>query len=177
MWWPDFNIRFFKKGTVTWSDKIHIKPSIKGELINLPEEEGFALIHYHYQSITQYIQRLDRYTTIQAKGLLDEGYKFIWKDLMIKPFNEFLGRYFANSGYKDGLHGLVLALLQAFSFLVMYLKVWEEGSFNEQDISLTDVKKITKESSSDLKYWFHLCLLPKNPIRKVIQKVKYKIYG
>src|SRR3989344_6147563 len=30
MWWPDYHIRFFKKGSVSWNEKIHSKPETKG---------------------------------------------------------------------------------------------------------------------------------------------------
>ena len=49
-WWPDYNIRFFKKGCVQWSDEIHLPPQTKGQGWDLPPQEEYALIHHHYQS-------------------------------------------------------------------------------------------------------------------------------
>src|SRR5260221_8276110 len=100
MWWPDYNIRFFKKDAVKWSNKIHLKPETQGQGLKLPEEERFAITHYHYIGIDQFLSRLNRYTTIQAKELKQSGYNFAWQDLISKPLSEFLGRYFANSGFE-----------------------------------------------------------------------------
>ena len=152
-WWPDYQIRFFKKGSVIWSDNIHSKPETKGEGLKLSEEEDFAILHHNYRSVFQFIERLNRYTEIEAKQLLSEGYAFSWKDLIQKPTNEFLSRFFANKGYLDGLHGLSLSLLQAFSFLIVYLKVWEKNRFKEEGISLDDIVGEREKSTNALNYW------------------------
>ncbi len=152
-WWPDYNIRFFKKGKIKWTNKIHRPPESLGQGLDLPAEEQFALIHYSYQTISQFLGRLDRYTTIQAEELKKEGYNFGWQDLFEKPLGEFLSRFFAMRGYKDGLHGLALSLLQAFSFLVMYLKLWEIEKFQEQNIDLSELKTQKDKSTEAIDYW------------------------
>jgi len=73
MWWPDFNIRFFKKGAVKWSDKIHKPPQVKGEGLDLEAKEEWAITHHNYQTISQFAERLNRYTTIEAKELKEDG--------------------------------------------------------------------------------------------------------
>ncbi len=152
-WWPDTQIRFFKKGTVTWKDQIHSKPETKGLGLTLEPEEQWAIIHRNYRSISDYLGKLNRYTDVQAKELLDTGYEFKKEDLWNKPLAEFLSRYFANNGYHDGLHGLVLSLLQAVSFLVLYLKVWEKKGFSQQDIELSEFNEQTKIIGKDVDYW------------------------
>lgn len=174
MWWPDYNIRFFKKGAVEWSDKIHRPPKALGQGLKLPEEEKFALIHYHYESISQFIERMNRYSTVQAEGLRKEGYKFYWADLINKPLGEFLGRFFSNRGFEDGLHGLVLSLLQAFSFLVMYLKVWEMEKFEQKSISLAEIEEVSKKAGGEISYWLKFSGLSKNPLRRFVQKARNK---
>jgi glycosyltransferase involved in cell wall biosynthesis len=176
MWWPDYNIRFFKKGKVSWEGiNIHRPPKTEGQSLKLEAEEDLAIVHHHYVSISQFISRLDRYTNIQAHELSNSGYKFHWQDLITKPLSEFLGRYFANKGYKDGLHGLVLSLLQAFSFLIMYLKVWEIEKFTEHTISLKDVKALGKKGGKEIDYWFKYANLSKNPVKRFFQKAKNRV--
>ena len=169
MWWPDLNIRFFKKGSVQWGNKIHRPPEASGIGVDLAFDEELAIIHHHYETISQFIQRMNRYTDIQAKELADDGYSFSWKDLFNKPLNEFLSRFFANKGYLDGLHGLSLSLLQAFSFLIVYLKSWELSKFKEQEINLSEVKKEAQISGKAIKYWFN------NENRNFLKKM-YKIF-
>lgn len=153
MWWPDYNIRFFKKGKVKWLNEIHRPPEASGQGLDLPAEEEYALIHHSYESISQFLRRMDRYTDIQADELKKAGYKFEWKDLFEKPLSEFLSRFFASSGYKDGLHGLALSLLQAFSFTVVYLKLWEMSDFKQEDINIKEIKEEKNKVDRALDYW------------------------
>ena len=150
-WWPDYVIRFFKKGSIRWSEKIHSVPLTRGEGKDLEAKEINAIIHYNYNSINQYLERLNRYAKIQAEELIDSGYKFNWQDILKKPMGEFLSRFFVGESYKDGLHGLVLALLQAFSELIKYLKVWEKEKFIEQDIS--SYHELLEQNINDYLHW------------------------
>ncbi|MFA5932959.1 MAG: glycosyltransferase family 2 protein [Microgenomates group bacterium] len=174
MWWPDYNIRLFKKGSVVWSEEIHRPPQTEGKGFQLDSTEDLAIIHHHYESISQFITRMDRYTTAQAGELAKSGYKLNWKDLIEKPVSEFLNRYFAGRGYEDGLHGLALGLLQALSFLVMYLKVWEEEKFKEQKLQFKEVSDEGKKIGKEINYWFKYGNLSKNPIIRAFQKAKNK---
>lgn len=175
MWWPDYNPRFFKKGNVSWSEKIHEKPKTLGQGISLPAEERYAIVHHHYESISQYLEKLNRYTSIQAKNLVTSGYKFEWKDLISKPLGEFLSRYFALRGFEDGLHGLSLALLQAFSHLIMYLKVWELEGFEKRSLNLNEVSEEATKAGKEINYWFKYGNLSKNPLKKLLQRVGNKL--
>lgn len=154
MWWPDLNIRFFKKGKVLWSDKIHRPPQTSGMGIDLEADGKWAITHHNYQTISQFLERLNRYTAIEAQELVKQGYKFNWTDLIQKPLGEFLSRFFANKGYIDGIHGLALSLLQAFSFLVVNLKVWEKSGFHEQGINVSRIEEEKEKSAYEINYWF-----------------------
>lgn len=175
LWWPDYHPRFYKRGKVVWKNEIHAKPETNGTGLTLPVEVSLAIIHHHYQTLIQFIERMNRYTTIQANELTKDGYKFYWLDLINKPVGEFMNRYFASRGFEDGLHGLVLGFLQAFSFLVMYLKVWEIEKFKEQEIKLDDFKKESKKIGREMNYWFKYANLSKNPFKRFAQKIKNKI--
>lgn len=170
-WWPDDNIRFFKKGAVTWNDKIHSKPETEGEGLTLPAEEHLAIIHYNYTSISQFVSRMDRYSAVQAGELFEDGVKFHWTDLIHKPLSEFMGRFFAKRGFEDGLHGLALSLLQAFSFLLVYLKLWEMEKFAPRDLKLSELEGETKKAAKEISYWFTFSQFSKNPFKKIVQKV------
>lgn len=175
MWWPDYHIRFFKAGSVVWGDKIHSKPRAQGQGLKLPKDERWAIIHHHYSSVWQYLERMNRYSSIQARELKKEKYQFAWQDLITKPLSEFLSRFFANRGFEDGLHGLALSLLQAFSFLVVYLKVWELEEFDGRDINLDELKGIADSSGEEINYWFKYGRLSKNPLKRLIQRTKNKL--
>ena len=151
--WPDYNIRFFKKGTVSWNEVIHAVPMTQGMGADIPAKEEYALIHHHYEDIDQYIERMNRYTKVQSQELMKNGYVFAWQDLITKPLNEFLSRYFAGEGYKDGIHGLTISLLQALSELTLYSKVWQKQGFKEEEIKKNEIRTELNRGIHDLKWW------------------------
>ncbi len=152
-WWPDYNIRFFKKGKVSWSEIIHSVPETQGKGLDLPAEEENAIAHYNYTSISQFIERANRYSDIQAEFLIKNGYVFSWGDLIKKPVGEFVSRFLAGEGYKDGVHGLALGILQAFSEFVVYLKTWEKGNFKEHELHQDEVGREMEGAATELRYW------------------------
>lgn len=172
-WWPDYNIRLFKKGKVEWSDEIHRPPKIWGQGLDLEADQSRAIVHHNYQNIGQFIERMNRYTEAEAKQLRSDGYQFGWKDLIDKPLSEFLSRFFARKGFEDGLHGLALSLLQAFSYLVVYLRVWEMEKFEEKKISINDLKLLKEESGKEINWWFNQ--ISKGGFKKYLRIIKEKL--
>ena len=152
-WWPDYNIRLFKRNSVSWNEVIHTVPMTQGIGGEIEDKEEFALVHHNYNSVEEYIERMNRYSTLHAALLVREGYKFSWKDIILKPSNEFFSRYFFGSGYKDGIHGLALSLLQAFSELTVYLKTWQKEKFTDQNPKLSEVVSVIRDQEKDLHYW------------------------
>ncbi len=152
-WWPDMNIRLFKKGTVSWNEVIHAVPMTEGIGMDLDVKEELAIVHHNYDSIEGYIERMNRYTTQYAQMKIDEGYEFSWKDVIVKPMGEFMSRYFYGQGYKDGVHGLALSMLQAFSELSVYLKVWQNGKFEDKSLKLSEINSLLRQKERDLHYW------------------------
>jgi len=174
LWWPDYQTRLFRKGKVSWSEIIHSVPITVGQGSDFPAEDEYAILHHNYGSIDQYLEKLGRYTTAQANHLVESKYKFKWQDLMVKPIKEFINRYFTGEGYKEGVHGLALSLLQAFSELVVYLKIWQEEKFQEQNLELNDVIGCMRSNERDLHYWQHDSLYKKNGklINRIYRKLK-----
>ncbi len=177
-WWPDYNIRFFKKGKVSWDEVIHSVPMTEGNGIDLEAKNEFAIIHHHYESIEQFVERMNRYTSVQAK-LKFEDYDFKWQDLITKPSAEFLSRFFAGEGYKDGIHGVALALLQAFSELVLYLKIWGLRGYKDENLDIKDTIYELQKTRKEFNYWENDVLIKENGgiiplISKLVLRIRRK---
>lgn len=154
-WWPDYQLRLFKKGTVTWQAGVHRLPDATVKPLELPSTEEFALLHHNYQTISQFIERLNRYTTIKANESANEIKVVTTLDaaqVMTAFGNEFMSRFFAHQGSRDGVHGLSLSLLQATYELVVVLKRWEQAGFPDEKTSLESIKAVS-QFNSNLRYW------------------------
>lgn len=154
-WWPDYNIRFFKKGSVSWNEVIHSIPMTVGKGLDLPQLQDYSIKHRNYSSVEEYVTRMNKYTTIQAKDLNKKGVEFKWRFVISKPVSEFLRRYFAESGYKDGLHGLTVCLLQTLSELVIYAKLWQKQNFRKVKIDQESTYEELKKASSEFIWWVY----------------------
>lgn len=166
-WWPDYQIRFFKKGAVVWSKVIHSQPKVEGsELIIEPKEEN-AIAHYNYKDLDEYLSKAPRYAKAEAAEILlrqraDQsdpsaglGQVVDFSYFGKKALSEFIGRYFADEGYKDGMHGFVLAFLQMMYYFLVYFYVWELGGAKEVDQKnlLKDTVHFFSDSLHEIIFW------------------------
>ena len=151
-WWPDYQLRFFRKDHVEWSDQIHSVPITKGEVREFPAKEKFALLHHNYQSVAQFIDRLNRYSTIQSQEKKSE--QPLTSSEIIEEFtSSFLRRLFSQEGIEDGTHGASLSILQSVADAVMKMKVWEEQSFPQKKQSLDQTLDTLLKFDKELSYW------------------------
>ena len=153
-WYPDFQLRLFKRGFGTFpEEKIHEMVKVDGKALELTE----PLIHYNYDSIQQFVRKTFMINAPhEAKEKLEAGYILKWTDAVDMPLKEFLSRFFAREGYKDGMHGLMLSLLMAFYHFLIFAYLWEQSKFVEAgtDDILAGLEQATKSGEKDLHYWF-----------------------
>ena len=172
-WYPDYQTRLFKKGKAKFAAKHnHEQITVDGEVGTLENN----LLHDHYKTLDEFLKKTFFYTKNEAEEKIANGYKFKVEDLIKSPFQEFLSRYFARSGYKDGTHGLALSLLMSFYHLVIILRVWEKEKFVKGE---ADTRKILRVSSAnmrkDIKDWdFEIDAKTMSEPKKIVAKIKKK---
>lgn len=176
-WYPDHQLRLFKNGTGKFPEEhVHEMVKVEGKVGNLNEH----IVHYNYDSTSQFLQKLGAiYGPNEADQLIKKGYVFDWRDAIRFPVKEFLSRFFAREGYKDGLHGLMLSFLMAFYHLIVFSYVWEKQKFKQvnDDRLLEDTEQELAHTSKELFFWFskEKAKLIKNPLRQIFHKVLKKI--
>lgn len=176
-WYPDEQLRLFRKGKGEYKAKhVHEDVVIDGEIGYLTQH----IVHENYQTIGQFVERnLLRYAPNEAENLLAKGYTFSYVDALWFPAREFLSRYFAREGYKDGLHGLVLSLLLASYHLAIFAYIWEKKNFPQEKelFSLRHTYHESEKIAEEFQYWFQTETIKntKNPLKKVLLKTKRKL--
>lgn len=85
--------------------------------------------HHPFDSISQFIDRQNRYTDIASRELLrTEGVlpeTKIRKSMINKSFKIFWKSYVKKQGYKEGIYGLLFAILFSFINFLKWAKYWE----------------------------------------------------
>lgn len=152
--WPDYLTRFFKKGHIKWQKEVHSQPVVTGNGINLLDSEKLAIRHYNYKTINSFISKALRYASVRADELIISDYKLKTSDFLLKPIQEFNSRFFASFGYRDGLHGLLFAILQAISIEFIYIKLWEKHGFKDKTLPKESFISASQETIYEYSYWF-----------------------
>jgi (heptosyl)LPS beta-1,4-glucosyltransferase len=152
--WPDYLIRFFKNKYVTWKKEIHSLPETKGNGLTIMDSEKLAIRHHNYSTITQFVTRALRYSSVQADELKAADYKLKTSDFILKPIQEFNSRFFAAEGYKDGMHGLIFSLLQTFAIMLVYIRLWEKQGFSDKVLSKESFVSASQETVYEYSHWF-----------------------
>lgn len=182
-WWPDYQLRFFKNGLVTWGNKIHGQAKIAGgyKASTLEATEEMAILHHNYQNTKDYLLRFDRYTDIEAEQKSHEltDQFSISQSALLKAFSDdWLRRYFAREGYKDGVRGFYLSLMQAVYQMTVQMKIFDRLANkktlekDEQQDLIKDLRHFQKE----LNYWIgDLEIKQKKGLRKFWVSLKRKL--
>lgn len=176
MWWPDYQLRLFRRGKGKFPEKhVHEYVHVEGQT----EKLVCPMVHYNYDSISQFIYKMDKiYTENESENILKNGKNLSWVDAIRMPLQDFIKTFFAQKGYKNGLHGLVLSLLQAMYMEIVFAKVWEKQGFKEEKL---DTKLIGREFSRiyyEIKYWLTTIYIDetKNPLTKLALRIKRRLH-
>ncbi len=176
LWWPDKQLRLFRRARGRFPCKhVHEYIEVDGQTEDLKE----PYLHYNYQTIGQFLRKMETiYTPNEVNNLLAANYQFAWYDAIRFPVSDFVKIYFAQEGYKDGLHGLVLSILQSFYSFIVFVKLWEKQNFVEREITLPAVSQEIARGQKEISYWEKTSQMNEsaNFLTKILLKVKRR-YG
>ena len=121
-WSNQYATRLWKKGSVKVSDNLVHEEF----LTELPKEKiKEKIYHYTYLTLSDYIARFDRYTTLGAEEYLKRGKKASFFNIVINPFFKFIRMYIFRLGFLDGLEGLIIAIFSGMYTMTKYFKLRE----------------------------------------------------
>jgi glycosyltransferase involved in cell wall biosynthesis len=173
-WYPDPQLRLVKKLAIkSTSVELHQTLPVEDPLGTIQS----PLIHYNYETVDQFLDKLLRYTTIEAQTLFSKEQMVKPADLITKPVAEFIKRFVAQEGYKDGVHGLSLSILQSFYEFLVVVKLWEAHKFKpDTTVSIDEVKEVIGKNIQDWKWWQHeQALKSADPFKKQLIKAQRKL--
>ena len=120
-WYPGYQLRLFKRDHTDLIDAaVHEGFQVQGPLSHLQNH----FLHYTHDTLQQSFARLNRYSTLEAGDRLGRK-KVRWWDFLTHPMSAFFNKFIALKGYRDGMHGFVLAAVTAMVKMALYMKIWE----------------------------------------------------
>ena len=121
-WYPDYQLRLYDRRHARWSGKyVHESVKADGAVDDLRSE----LQHFAYRDLAHHLQTMDRYTTLAAKQMFEEGRRAGLVDLMIHPPAAFFRNYVLRGGFRDGVPGLIVSAMNARYVGLKFAKLWE----------------------------------------------------
>ena len=124
-WYPAYVVRLFKKGSINFSSSIHHD----GDLSGKPGYLKANLSHYSYNTLAQYFEKFNRFTTVMAQDKYQKGKRFKRSNFLfyflIHPFYAFIRKFFILKGFRDGFHGFFISFSSGLVIFVVYAKLWE----------------------------------------------------
>ncbi len=123
-WHPEYVVRLFDRRRAAFNDRsVHEEIETAGSVGRL---DGI-LNHYTYDTMEQYIEKLNRYTTLSAEDLFAAGKRAHLAEAVVRSQAAFWRMWLLKSGWRDGWPGTVLCLSSAFYVLSKYTKLWRMG--------------------------------------------------
>lgn len=120
--YPDYQLRLYDRRRARWDGKyVHESVSVEGPVGYLKHE----LEHYPYRDLSEHLIRMDRYTTLAARQMHEQGKRAGTAQLLFHPPLAFLRNYIARRGMLDGRAGLVISLVNSYYVFLKFAKLWE----------------------------------------------------
>ncbi len=120
-WHPDYVVRLFDTQRARFNSKpVHESIETEGKIGRLPG----LLHHYTYESMEQYIVKLNRYTTLAAEQMHSEGRRTSLLSAVLRSKAAFWRMWILQGGVLDGWPGFVLCQASSFYVLSKYTKLW-----------------------------------------------------
>lgn len=119
----DSPVRLCPRGDGQFESAIHERLVVKGGIAG--QLKG-TLLHYSYDDLTDYFERFNSYTSKIAENHQRSGRKMPpLVAHVLRPWIEFMSRYFLRLGFLDGYPGYTYALLSALYTYAKYAKLKE----------------------------------------------------
>ena len=120
--YPDWSLRLFDRRRGGWSDDpVHEKVVCEGEAGRLAGD----LLHESCDTLAAYLDKQNRYTSLQAEALHRAGRRTHAGQLLLSPLLRFVKFYLLRLGFLDGVAGLVHILIGCNNSFVKYAKLIE----------------------------------------------------
>ncbi len=114
---PDHQLRLLRRDAAHYDMDREVH-----EIVRVDGEEGTLsepFIHYNYADWPQFHRKQRVYARYEARILAERGIRPRPHNFILQPLREFRRRFFTLHGYRDGVHGLRMALLLAWYYGVV----------------------------------------------------------
>ena len=118
---PSYQPRFLRHNRGFWTGGAHAHFEVEGEMGLIHED----LYHDCHNSISDFITRIDSYTTVDARERQATGQRVGRLRILLSPLGMAWKCLIVKKGYKDGFPGLLFSLCMGIYSFMRLVKVWQ----------------------------------------------------
>jgi glycosyltransferase involved in cell wall biosynthesis len=120
-WGNDYQLRLFNKSKTRLSNRlVHEGFEVAGKINYLKN----PMLHFSYRNFHDAFNKINHYSTLEAIEKKDrKSVNFL--SIVITPILAFFQHYIIRYGFIDGIYGLFVSILHAYTKLQVQLKIWE----------------------------------------------------
>lgn len=120
-WYPGYQTRLFRKSKTKVTDRlVHEGYEVDGE----PGYLKGDILHYSVTSVTDYMRKVNQYSSLQAVEKADRK-EIKFTDLLLRPVAAHIQNFIFKKGFLDGVHGLMVTNFDIITNMLTYMKAWE----------------------------------------------------
>jgi len=121
-WSRDRPIRLYARGRARWGvRRVHESVAVNGTVGRL----GGVLEHRPYRDVSHHLDTMNRYTSLAAAEMFEEGRRSGLGPLLTQPAAAFVRNYVVRRGFLQGSTGFILSSLNAYYVFLKFVKLWE----------------------------------------------------
>src|SRR6202162_2978229 len=118
--YPDWNVRLFHREHARWgSEPVHEKVVAGSPVLRLRGD----LLHDSAETLEKYLDKQNRYTSLQAETMRAAGRRANVLHLVLSPLFRFIKFYLLRLGFLDGVPGLVHVAIGCMNSFNKYAKL------------------------------------------------------
>jgi glycosyltransferase involved in cell wall biosynthesis len=113
-------LRLAKKASGVWIHPVHEVWELNGMTGTLTN----PLLHYPHPNVAQFLDAINRYSTLQAQYLFAKKIREPWWYVAVYPPAKFFVNYVWHLGFLDGTPGAIVAIMMSFHSFLVRAKLW-----------------------------------------------------
>jgi len=135
--WGSWNQpRIARRGYHRFVNRVHERCLVEGEPESVGQLTGL-MWHLNDASYEERLRKSFLYSSIDAREIIENGFKVTWLDLSLRPMLEFFKKFFWLRGFRDGLPGMVAGIHSADAVFRTLALAWDiQNRIPRQDLEM-----------------------------------------
>jgi glycosyltransferase involved in cell wall biosynthesis len=121
-------LRLARQDVGKWNRPVHEVWDVQGPVGELTH----PLFHSPHPSVAQFLDEINRYSTLNASYLYKQGVRASWWHIIVYPAAKFFINYIWRLGFADSTAGAIMALMMSFHSFLTRAKLWQLIAYVKQ---------------------------------------------